>query len=512
MFEHLALQRVPRGRSPNAIWDAVAGSGKTTSLLEGIKRCDPSWSFLYMSFSRKCITDVKPKLNALRDYNVEAKTFHGVMWAALKYHIGWRNTDKRPEGDKLKRLLRAEMDNAAMRREFGPNVLKLTGLAKQIGLCPTDGVNRDVYPVAEDTPEVWQDLIARYQVDVEPRDFDRTVRWCRNLLRASINKLKTVDFDDMIWAPVMLRVRPRRYNVVMVDEAQDLNPVQRAGCHLFAEQGARMIFVGDPYQSIYGFRGADTQSFQKLADEFEPESYSLPRSYRCPQVVGPLVQPLVPHFEVNESNDPGAIIEMNLEEEGVLQKFKDYQESSLILCRNNAPLVKLAFKFYRARVRCQVLGRDLGASLVNLVEKLDAPDLPTLAERLMKWRDQQVEILEREEKEHLVDGVNDRYATLRVFIDEAKSIESLIPDIERVLLPERGRDEVEEEVRMLTLCTVHKAKGAEAAQVFILNNSLFGESQARAEARGDVEQIQQERNIQYVAYTRTLLQLYFISI
>ena len=49
MFEHLALQRVPRDRPANAIWDAVAGSGKTTSLLEGIKRCDPSWSFLYMS-------------------------------------------------------------------------------------------------------------------------------------------------------------------------------------------------------------------------------------------------------------------------------------------------------------------------------------------------------------------------------------------------------------------------------------------------------------------------------
>ena len=66
-----------------------------------------------------------------------------------------------------------------------------------------------------------------------------------------------------------VRDRERRaYDVVLVDEYQDTDPAQEELLHALAGDGRELIVVGDPDQSIYGFRGADTRAIMRFPDRF----------------------------------------------------------------------------------------------------------------------------------------------------------------------------------------------------------------------------------------------------
>ena len=65
------------------------------------------------------------------------------------------------------------------------------------------------------------------------------------------------------------RDRERKaYDVVLVDEYQDTDPAQEALLHALAGDGRELIAVGDPDQSIYGFRGADTRAMARFPEVF----------------------------------------------------------------------------------------------------------------------------------------------------------------------------------------------------------------------------------------------------
>jgi DNA helicase-2/ATP-dependent DNA helicase PcrA len=74
-----------------------------------------------------------------------------------------------------------------------------------------------------------------------------------------------------------------RFPLVMVDEAQDLSPLNHAMLRKLVT--ARLIAVGDPYQSIYAFRGAMTSSMARLREEFNMHEMTLSVSFRCPRQV-----------------------------------------------------------------------------------------------------------------------------------------------------------------------------------------------------------------------------------
>jgi len=79
-----------------------------------------------------------------------------------------------------------------------------------------------------------------------------------------------------------------RFNAVayaLLDEAQDTNAVQRALLKSILDSLGRLIAVGDPHQSIYGFRGADHEAMTLLKSGFAMEELALSVSYRCSQAV-----------------------------------------------------------------------------------------------------------------------------------------------------------------------------------------------------------------------------------
>ena len=79
-------------------------------------------------------------------------------------------------------------------------------------------------------------------------------------------KQNIFDFTDMIWIPSSqaLSLEPERYDVILVDECQDLSPCQRELVLRAVKVGGLRVFVGDPNQAIFGFAGASLQSVNEI--------------------------------------------------------------------------------------------------------------------------------------------------------------------------------------------------------------------------------------------------------
>jgi superfamily I DNA/RNA helicase len=107
----------------------------------------------------------------------------------------------------------------------------------------------------------------------------------KSVVEATLNDFSTIDFDDMLYMPVMHNVSFDHYNYVFVDEAQDTNDIQLEILSRLMAPKCRLVAVGDPHQAIYGFRGANADSMSRIGERFQCKTYPLSVSYRCPKAV-----------------------------------------------------------------------------------------------------------------------------------------------------------------------------------------------------------------------------------
>jgi DNA helicase II / ATP-dependent DNA helicase PcrA len=184
---------------------------------------------------------------------------------------------------------------------------------------------------------------------------------------------------------------------------------------------------------------------------------------------------------------------------------QDFVPGSLILCRNTAPLVAFAYGLLRRDIPCKILGRDIGAQLSSLVKKMRPINLQDLEEKLSKWRDREVEKCLRDDISP--DRIYDQYECLCFFIssldEDSRSVDSLLAKIELMFTDDTNGSSSSR----VTLSTVHKAKGLEFPTVFLLDKEKYMPSRFAKQPW----QIRQEYNLLYVAVTRAMEKLIYIS-
>lgn len=180
----------------------------------------------------------------------------------------------------------------------------------------------------------------------------------------------------------------------------------------------------------------------------------------------------------------------------------DFPPNSAILCRNNSPLVSFAYTLLMRDIPCRILGRDIGKQLSDIVTKCRATNIEDLIERLKSWRDR--EVLRAEGESRSPERILDQHDCLRFFIQsldhDSQTIASLLAKIDLMFT-----DDVALKNRV-TLSSIHKAKGLEYPVVFILDRHLCPSKFA-----AQPWQQQQERNLMYVAITRSMDKLFYIS-
>jgi DNA helicase-2/ATP-dependent DNA helicase PcrA len=504
-YQQAGFDWVRDGRG-SAVLVAVAGSGKTTWSVRSLLYTPPGASITMLAFNTSAAATLRDKIAELeaevaleaeatgkaarRFSNVSAKTFHALGFGALRKFLAGRGyPDVKPDGKKLTNLCRdwlGDDDNDL----YGSFICRLVGLARGEGI----GV------LTPDLPAAWWNLIQFHDLflDSEGASEEHAIELARELLRRSDTAAKAgnIDFDDMLYCPLRWKLRLWQNDIVYCDEAQDTNPVRRALLRLALKPGGRLIAVGDPCQSIYLFTGASHDAIEQIKHDFNARELPLTISYRCCRTVGALARTLVPYFEVFEGAPEGLVEHLPLSE-----AYKLLGPRDAILCRNTAPLIITAYQLIARGVGCTVLGREIGAGLVALIKQQRAKGVDNLLLKLAAYRDREVAKWTAKGDDHKAEAVSDKVECIGIVIaqqpETARTVPAIINRIESMFSDETG---------VLTLCTAHKAKGREWERVAILRPELMPSKWART------EQAQvQERNLQYVAWTRAMKHLIFLD-
>lgn len=266
--EQLAFFSALSSTPDNLMLLASAGSGKTTTIVHACSHLPPGHSARFLAFNKNIATELKERLPD----RVESSTFHSLGLAAIKAYGDRPKID----GDKLRNLLKPCLKPSEFGLIVSP-VTKLVAHAKAAGKgTVASGAS-------------WKDLISRFDLEI-PDDTteERVTTVAEKLLAESNNTWRTsVDFDDMLYIPLLLGLDFPKVNFLFIDETQDTNSVQR---HLIPKMlwpspNGRLIAVGDPDQSIYGFRGADSSAMELLRDQFSMKTFPLSVSYRCAKLI-----------------------------------------------------------------------------------------------------------------------------------------------------------------------------------------------------------------------------------
>jgi superfamily I DNA/RNA helicase len=298
--------------------------------------------------------------------------------------------------------------------------------------------------------------------------------------------MDTIDFDDQLLMTFAYGVAVPQFDWVFVDESQDLSPLQHILVSRALRTGGHVVAVGDECQAIYGFRGADSDSMQKLQEYFHCKKLPLHVSYRCPQNVVKFAQRYVPHIQAHHTAPEGTVVESNKDHRSV-----DFAAGDMVVCRFNAPLVKAAYALLRRRIPCTILGREIGQGLLSTIKKLRATDMPTLLDRLATWESKEASRFILLDKEEKAAAVHDKADTIRIFAEGIDTIPELELAINRMFSDAATGS-------VVTLATIHKCKGLEAERVFIVN---FSDMPCRWAKKAWA--IKQELNMLYVALTRS---------
>lgn len=290
-------------------------------------------------------------------------------------------------------------------------------------------------------------------------------------------------------------MRVSKFNLIFGDEAQDTNAIQRAILRKMIGKTTRVIAVGDPAQAIYGFRGADSNSMNRIAKEFNCVTLPLTVSYRCPQSVVLHAQQWVNHIECAPDAPMGEV--QRLQTSWSPDQFK---AGDMIVCRTTAPLIALGYKLLTQRKPFYIMGREIGSNLKALVTKQKAKGIDALQEKLAAWNSREVEKAIAKDDESKAQAISDKYQALCHLIDSLNENNRTIPALIKII-----DDLFAEKQNATILCTIHKAKGLESENVYWLNSSQCPSKWARG------WQKQQEINLCYVATTRAKSKLILIE-
>lgn len=485
----------------SAILKAVAGSGKSTSIVRALPYITREQTVLIMAFNAPIAKEMRDKIAALgleigRTFqNVEAATFHSRGFRALTKRWG-QGVKVEVDSGKVRKILKDRLSEAEYEM-YGDFVDKLVGFAKGLGV--------GVPGMSPDERGVWFDMIAMQELwlDDESASEDRAVEIARKALCASNSKAEKerwIDFNDQLYLPLLWNLKMFRHDWIFVDELQDTNPVRREFAKRCLKSDpkcpGRFVGVGDPCQSIYAFTGASTNAMDLIAEEFNTIELPLTVSYRCPKAVGEIARQIVPYFEVADNAPQGEVATLPLKD--VLAKLSD---KDMILCRQTAPLISLAFQIIAGGRGCVVLGKDVGAGLVKLIKMLRPKGVPNLVERLEAFREKQVAKFTKAEQFAKAEAEADRVQCVLTVIDalgEGSTVPAVIERVE-ALFGTGSEDR-------LTLSTIHKAKGREAMNVAVYRQELSPSKATKSDEAYD-----QELHLIYVRDTRTMNGLYFIE-
>lgn len=484
IYQQAILTEV-KSSNRNIVIDAKAGSGKTSTLklISNILPASPDFKSLVVAFNKSIQTELAEKLPT----HIEVKTCHAKGIEIIRKSTGKVRVDDK--GQKMRELLDKLVQQWGLNYAEEDDRKTIDDIRELCDLCRLSlALNVDaILQVAE-----------KHGMQVHAGIADKVLQ----LMRCLASNRGVVDFVDMIFLPAVFNdyCFPK-YDVIMVDECQDLSLAQQAMIMKMLKPEGRFIAVGDPFQSIYGFAGADSDAFKKL--QSRPNTVTLPLNecYRCGKAIIKHVQKFVPDIIAYDKNVDGEVKDGSV---------NDIQDGDFVLCRLTLPLVVLCYKLISENKPAHVKGRDIGRNLISMIQKSKRRDLVLLQSWLNNELDKHYQKLCKLNPALTPQDVQ-ALSSFVTFEEKVKIIKLIIANNGEVVCADSLCNKIEKIFTDnakggITLSTVHKAKGLEADRVFIIEPDLMPFPRAKK-----AWEIEQEKNLQYVAYTRAKNLLVFVT-
>jgi soluble cytochrome b562 len=218
----------------NLVINAVAGSGKTTTIVKLTELIRPGQFAIFLAFNKSIATELRTKI----PMRIEVKTLHANGFNELRFRYG-KNPDVRKETfldeGKVGKIVMAHVDewdeweDEADRASYASRVEKIVDMMR--------------FSLATRTDEI-EDLCYKHGIELMNGEIDAA----RQVLAEANADNLHFDFTDMIYRPAIGDWRLKQFHVVIVDECQDLNKAQQAMIRKMLKPGGRLVAVGDPCQ------------------------------------------------------------------------------------------------------------------------------------------------------------------------------------------------------------------------------------------------------------------------
>lgn len=459
--------------------EAVAGSGKTTTIELAMQQLQPLHRAQYMAFNKRNVEDILSRLGE-DDERIEVATFNAIGFRALRRGLDF---NVKVKGMKTYDMLDT-YPNVPDDRYIRGCIVKIVGLAKGNLIYPEHDIAAlhdllDYIGMLVDEPDLVVDFASLCLLN----------NW------GYTQDNKVIDFDDMLYLPLILDMPFRKKTHLFVDECQDTNNANFEMMKRMLTDNGRCFMVGDSHQAIYGFRGANTGAMEIMSEYFNAGELPLSTTYRCAKDIVKIAQEFVPEIEARPDAPNGTIVR---DETFYLKELQPYD---MILCRLNSPLMPVAWKLLQAGKPFNMLGKELQARLEHTIKKVQKKDEDMLTANfeplLWEYFEKQEKKLEKQHAYGLIHALRDEVNCLVHLCTTSHTVEELKELIIRIFRSKSG----------IKLSTVHKAKGQEAPHVVILDADKYMPF-ARATTPWELVQ---EDNIYYVAVTRAKDKLTFAS-
>jgi DNA helicase-2/ATP-dependent DNA helicase PcrA len=286
---------------------AVAGAGKTSTLSMFIQQRmlggqNPR-RMLVIMYNKSAQQEFNSKLRqqvqaaGIAGPLPQIRTFHSL---GLKIYQGLIADGILPafEGDLLSQgetegVLWQLMQKAAPNREIAKDILEQKKKWVEPMVSFIDRVKADLDPA----PVIFEQMGLPKQCSFFPKVFERFEKWR--------SQNRRISYNDMLYDPCQLfSKRPdvaqhyaNHMDWILVDEYQDINPIQQFLLQTLAGERSQVMVIGDPDQTIYEFRGSKPEFMQSEFDkQFQPvTTYTLSQTFRYGHEVSLLANQLIQH-------------------------------------------------------------------------------------------------------------------------------------------------------------------------------------------------------------------------
>ena len=464
--EQLAIVRAATETADNLLVQALAGAAKTSTLVL-LAEALPDIEILCLAFNKKIAIEMQERLPP----NCKAMTLNGLGHRTWMDATGRRlSVDK----DKTYNILTALVEDLSQsdKSEIYPvmgELLRTITFGKACGFIPDDHFERGKRLMG--TADFFDHLDQKFSSLEQDLIVAAT---CESIKQALAGK---IDFDDQIFMPTLFHGAFPRYQLTLVDEAQDLSALNHATLRKMVGT-RRLIAVGDSRQAIYGFRGAHEDSMNKLRKEFSMKELFLSTTFRCPQAIVDHALWRAPHMKAFRPG--GSVTHL------VQWNSEDLPAEAFVLCRNNAPLFRTALWLLKKGRHVELASGDVAKTLHKVMVKFGQRSMhqADVISAIARWEEKE----KAKVKERAWGTIQDKAECMAVFAETGPTLGDALAYINH-LINSSGPTK---------LLTIHKGKGLEADHVFILDAGLIGDDL-------------QEPNLRYVAITRAKESLTYIT-